>query len=104
MIYHDKEYVRLDRALYGTIEAVKVWYNTLSTYLMKIGFRANPRDEYVFNIDYKGRQMTILLHVDDLMISCENQSGIDYVITSLNMEYSRANVYDTLTLDYRHVI
>ena len=27
-------------------------------------------------------------------------SGIDYVITCLNKEYSRANVYDTLTLDY----
>ena len=47
MIYHDKVYVRLDRSLYGTIEAVKVRYNMLSTYLMKIGFRANPRDEYV---------------------------------------------------------
>ena len=44
--------------------------------------------------------MIILLHVDDLMISCEYQSGIDYVITSLNKEYSRANVYDTFTPDF----
>ena len=49
---------------------------------------------------YEGRQLTILLHIDDLMISCEYQSGIDYVITCLNEEYSPANVYDTLTLDY----
>ena len=75
------------------------WYNTLSTYLVKLGFKANPRDECVFNMPYEGQQL-ILLHVDDLMILCEYQSGIDYVITSLNKEYSRANVYDKLTLDY----
>ena len=84
MVYNDKVYVRLDRALYGTIEAAKVWYDTLSTYLMKLGFRANPRDECVFNMHYEGRQLTILLHVDDLMISCEYQSAIDYAITCLN--------------------
>jgi len=27
-------YVNLDRALYGTIEATKVWYDTLSTNLV----------------------------------------------------------------------
>jgi len=63
-------------------------------------FKANPREECVLNMNYKGRQMSILLHVDDLMISCEYQSGIDYVITCLNKKYSKANVYDTLTLDY----
>ena len=40
MIPNEKVYVRLDRALYGTIEAAKVWYDTLSTYLMKLVFRA----------------------------------------------------------------
>ena len=84
MVYNEKVYVRLDRALYGTIEVAKVWYDTLSTYLTKLGFIANPRDECVFNMHYEGRQLTILLHVDDLMISCEYQSGIDYVITFLN--------------------
>jgi hypothetical protein len=34
MVYYDKVYVRLDRALYCTIEAAKVWYDTLSTYPM----------------------------------------------------------------------
>ena len=86
-------------APYGTIEAAKVWFDTLSTYLVKLGFRANPRDKCGFNMLYESWQMEILLHVDDLMISCEYQSGEDYVITCLNKEYSRANVYDTLTLE-----
>ena len=68
MIYHDKVYLRLDWSLCGTIEAAEMWFETLSTYLMKLDFRAKPRDECVFNMDYKGCRMTILLHVDDLMI------------------------------------
>jgi len=50
MIYNEKVYVRLDRTLYGTIEAAKVWYDILSTYLVKLGFKANPRDECLFNM------------------------------------------------------
>jgi len=35
MIYHNKVYVRLDRA-------AKVWYDTLSTYLIKPGLELTP--------------------------------------------------------------
>ena len=38
---HDSICVKLDRALYGTIEAAKVWYDTLSTNLLSRGFKAN---------------------------------------------------------------
>ena len=40
-LYNNKIYkhIKLDRALYGTIEAAKVWYDTLSSYLT-IGFQS----------------------------------------------------------------
>jgi hypothetical protein len=100
MVFRDKVYVRLDRALYGTIEAAKVWYDTLSSYLINLGFKANVHDQCVFNMQFKDSQLTILIHVDDLMITCKDQEGVDYVVTCLNMEYSKANVYDGETLDY----
>jgi hypothetical protein len=99
-IHDGKIYVRLDRALYGTIEAAKVWFDTLSTYLKKLGFVANAHDQCVFNMMFHKDQITILLHVDDLMIACKDQNGINYVVSSLNAEYSKANVYDTLCIDY----
>jgi hypothetical protein len=99
-VYNDKVYVRLDRALYGTIEAAKVWYDTLSTYLVKLGFKANAHDQCVFNMMYKDEQISILVHVDDLMITCKDQEGIDYIVTCLNKEYSKANVYDSGNIDY----
>ena len=92
--------MKLDRALYGTIEAAKVWYDTLSTNLLSRGFKANTFDPCVFNKDFMGDQLTILLYVDDLMISCKNRKGIDYVIDFLNTDYSKANVYEGPVIDY----
>ena len=91
---HDSICVKLDRALYGTIEAAKVWYDSLSTNLLSREFKANTFDPCVFNKDFHGDQLTILLYVDDLMISCVNRQGIDYVIDFLNSDYSKANVYE----------
>ena len=104
MIRHNKIYVRLDRALYGTIEAAKVWYDNLSTNLISKGFKPNAHDPCIFNREYDGDQLTILIHVDDLMIACKNRKGIDYVIHGLNSDYSRANVYEGPSVDYLGMI
>ena len=64
--YNEGIYVKIDRALYGTIEAAKVWYDTLSTN----GFKANSFDPCVFKKDFKGDQLTIkLVHMgtDDMI-------------------------------------
>ena len=47
---------------------------------MSRGFKANTFDPCVFNKYFHGDQLTILLYVDDLMISCVNRQGIDYEI------------------------
>ena len=51
-LYNNKIYVKLDRALYGTIEAAKVWYDTLSSYLTRLGFRANAHDQCILSQQY----------------------------------------------------
>ena len=43
-VFNNNLYVKLDRALYGTIEAAKVCCNTLSAHLMKSVFRSNAHD------------------------------------------------------------
>ena len=36
--------VRLDKALYGCIESVKLWYDLISSKLLGLGFIQNPYD------------------------------------------------------------
>jgi hypothetical protein len=52
--------VRLKKALYGTIEAARAWYDKFSTDLVSIGFRINSADRCVFHRDEPdGGQTTI---------------------------------------------
>jgi hypothetical protein len=99
-----KVYLKLERALYGTIEAAKIWYDTLSTYLMKCGFKANPCDDCVFNMKKRGVQVTIVMHVDDLMVSSVNNENVKDVINDLEKEYNKVNVQRGKRFDYLGMI
>ena len=62
--------VKLDKALYGCVKASLLWYNDLMSKLTADGFIENPYDRCVFNkIGKSGNLISIVLHVDDLMLS-----------------------------------
>ena len=70
--------VELDRALYGTLEAAKLWYDNISAKLVAEGYVQNPYDECVFNkVTASGLQITVCLYVDDLMVTCEDPAELD---------------------------
>ena len=76
--------VELDQALYGTIEAAKLWYDDLCSKLIAEGFEANPYDPCVFNkINNAGLQVTVAVYVDDLMVTCEDEAELDKFATFL---------------------
>ena len=85
--------VKLDKALYGCVESAKLWYQNLSGTLISMGFERNPLDICVFNrTDESGKQCTIVVHVDDLMITCKNEATIDKVIADLTERYKDVTV------------
>ena len=62
-------YVELLKALYGTLRAARLFWETLSGKLQEWGFALNPYDSCVANKEIEGQQCTITWHVDDLKIS-----------------------------------
>jgi len=81
--------VELDKALYGCVEASLLWYNDLCAKLVEYGFTANPYDKCVFNkFDETGTQITVVLHVDDLLITSVDRALIDDFHVYLNSVYS----------------
>jgi len=51
--HNGKIYLRLKKALYGTIDTARLWYQNLSEYLAKAGFTAYLQDlinVYLINI------------------------------------------------------
>jgi hypothetical protein len=81
--------VELDKALYGCVESASLWYAQLSSFLINdLDFTANIHDPCVFNmVDAHGKQVTIVLHVDDMFITCETKDTIAHVLAAIDERY-----------------
>jgi len=97
-------YCKLNRALYGTIEAAKAWYDNISSFLERIGFVKNKIDTCVFNKDIKGIQFTVAVYVDDLLITCVDKKLIMDFKIALEREYEEINFNDDVKLPYLGMI
>ena len=82
-------YVRLRKALYGTIQAALLFWKNLSKTLKSWGFKINPYDWCVANKTVKGKQLTIVWYVDDLKISHVDSRIVSGIIRKLNKKYGK---------------
>jgi hypothetical protein len=81
--------VELDKAMYGCVESARLWYNTIrATLVTDMGFVENPYDPCVFNRDNAEHvQCTIVLHVDDMLITCADPDTVEAVIKEVMNRY-----------------
>jgi hypothetical protein len=68
--------VTLSKAMYGTLDAAKIWYEKLTGVLRGMGFVPNEVDPCVLNKNINGKQCSILLYVDDLLITCADEGTV----------------------------
>jgi hypothetical protein len=92
--------VKLDRALYGCIQSAKLWYDNISQLLLANGFAMNPYDPCVFNKTTNGVQCTIVLYVDDKMITTARESDAREVIALLEEAYGEITVKEGKEHEY----
>ena len=91
-------FLKLDKALYGTVRAARLFWENLSGTLREYGFETNPYDACVMNMNIEGKQCTIVWHVDDLKISHVDESVINDIITKLESNYGKMS----MTVGKRH--
>ena len=93
-------YVRLNKALYGLLRSALLFYMKLRKDLEAIGFKVNPYDPCVANRMFRGKQQTVIWHVDDLFCSCENKFANTELAAYLSAIYgdgmtvNRGDVHD----------
>jgi hypothetical protein len=85
----DTIYVKLTKALYGTLQAALLFWQNLSSKLQEWGFEINPYDFCVANKIINGKQCTIAWHVDDLKISHVAAKAVTSVINLLDATYGQ---------------
>ncbi|GKB01518.1 putative ribonuclease H-like domain-containing protein [Tanacetum coccineum] len=69
----DKVY-KVEKALYGLHQALRAWYETLSTYLLEKGFRRGTIDKALFIKKDKGDILLVQVYVDDIIFGSSKKS------------------------------
>jgi hypothetical protein len=83
------------------VQAASLWHEHIKSNLLKYGFVENPIDKCVFNRDCSdGHQITIVLHVDDLMVTSKSQRNLDEFGAYLKTVYLETRTKRGLRVDY----
>ena len=63
----------LKRSLYGLKQAPCAWYTRIDSYFTGLGFTKSEADENLYQIVVEGKILIILLYVDDLILTGDEQ-------------------------------
>jgi hypothetical protein len=102
---HGTMYLKCIKALYGHVEAARLFYNDLHESLtVKMGFTKNGYDPCVYNKETDEGMVTIRIHVDDLKISSKSERELLKVIDNLKEIYQEITVHEGTSHDYLGMI
>ena len=80
--------LKLLKALYGTKEAAKLWYNHFKGILESYGYIKSELDKCVFHkTNDDGTLASILIHVDDGIVLADNMKDLDLLLQNLNRSF-----------------
>ena len=66
-----------------------LWYNTFKDCLEKTGFKMNPYDPCVANMEIKGKQCTTCWYVDDMQISHVDYQVVNDIISKIEDDFGK---------------
>ena len=80
----DLSYVcKLNKAIYGLKQAPRAWYHELRTFLLQFGFQNSYADTSLFVFHADGHTMYLLVYVDDLILTGDNDTTVNRFISIL---------------------
>ena len=80
----DNKVCRLHKAIYGLKQAPRAWFETLHAALRSLGFESAKSDKSLFIKQTGSDTMYILVYVDDILVTGNQESQIRTVISKLN--------------------
>lgn len=84
---------RLKKSIYGLTPAARIWYDTLTAALHRLGFRTCSYDPGLF-IHQERRHLYITTHVDDFQLVAEHDEDIEWAKDVLAKEWEIKDVSD----------
>ena len=70
---------RLKKSIYGLKQSPRAWYGKLSHFLINYGFKVSHSDNSLFTKHKGNDTIVVLVYVDDIIVTGNNQNKIDEV-------------------------
>ena len=86
---------RLNKAIYGLVQAGRCWDNKFCDDMTAIGFEQTKADPCVFRKVVDGEaEMVVVVHVDDILAHAKDQAIIDRFAAELGQEFKLKDMGD----------
>ena len=92
--------VNLARPLYGTVEAAKIWYDLLTSFLAAEGFEPNEYDRCVWNKGVGKEQVTVVIYVDDMFVTGTNAEDIRTLMEKAKTQFGHVTLHEGTVHNY----
>ena len=86
---------RLNKAIYGLVQAGRCWYNKFCDDMTAIGFKQAKADPCVFRkvVDDEA-EMVVVVHVDDILARAKDQATVDRFAAELGQKFKLKDMGD----------
>ena len=92
--------VRLKKALYGCLQSARLWFELLVKELMAFGYVQNTVDPCVLNKYVDGKQSTLLIHVDDIMVLSKIPEETADLYSYLESKFGKVTLHEGVKHNY----
>jgi len=75
----------MQKSLYGTPDAPKIWYKTIAEFLKGIGFEKCLREQCLFRNEVTN--VVMMIYVDDLAVAGPTRNSVELVISQLKRKF-----------------
>jgi len=79
---------KLHKSLYGLKQAPRAWFHRLSTALLSLGFHSSQVNPSLFTYHHGSVHVFLLIYVDDIIVTSNDQEFITSLIANLQLEFS----------------
>lgn len=91
----------LKRSLYGLCQSSANLHRELkATLVQKMGFIVNPKDPCVYNIMYRGEQISVMVYVDDILVTGASDAALAAFTQEFRKHHPEVTEKTGLQMDY----